>query len=127
MNVALDTNAYTALVKGDAATRVVVERADSIALPFVVVGELRAGFVSGRRATENERTLRQFLMKPRVSVVFADDQTTQNYAALFRQLRTQGTPIPTNDIWIAALVVQHGLTLHAHDKHFDHLPQLARI
>ncbi|MGB8297405.1 MAG: hypothetical protein WCG85_18415 [Polyangia bacterium] len=55
-----------------------------------------------------------------------DDQTTHQYASLYRQLRRQGTPIPTNDIWSAALVLQHGLTLHARDRHFDHLAQLVR-
>jgi tRNA(fMet)-specific endonuclease VapC len=67
-----------------------------------------------------------FLSKPEVYSLFADDQTTQQYASVYRQLRRQGTPIPTNDIWIAALVLQHGLTLHARDRHFDHLPQLLR-
>jgi len=62
-----------------------------------------------------------------VRVVFADDQTTHHYASVFRQLRKQGTPIPTNDMWLAALVLQHNLALHARDKHFDHLPQLLRV
>ena len=56
-----------------------------------------------------------------------DDQTTHHYASVFRQLRKQGTPIPTNDMWLAALVLQHNLALHARDKHFDHLPQLVRV
>jgi tRNA(fMet)-specific endonuclease VapC len=76
---------------------------------------------------ENERTLRRFLLKPGVGVLFADDQTTHHYAAVFGQLRKQGTPIPTNDVWLAALVLQHNLALHARDKHFDHLPQLVRV
>ena len=59
--------------------------------------------------------------------LYADDQTTQQYAAVFRQLRTQGTPMPTNDIWVAALVLQHNLVLHARDHHFDHVPQIVRM
>ena len=62
-----------------------------------------------------------------VHVPFADDQTTHHYASLFRQLRKQGTPIPTNDLWLAALVLQHNPVLHARDEHFDHLPQLVRV
>jgi predicted nucleic acid-binding protein len=58
--------------------------------------------------------------------LFADDQTTHHYASVFRQLRKQGTPVPTNDMWLAALVLQHNLALHARDKHFDHLPQIVR-
>ena len=95
--------------------------------PFVVLGELRAGFAHGRRTAENERLLQRFLLKNGVSVLYADDQTTHHYAAVFRQLRRQGTPIPTNDMWLAALVLQHNLLLHDRDKHFDRLPQLARV
>ena len=101
--------------------------AEVVALPFVVIGELRAGFAHGRRRAENERILRGLLLKEGVRVLFADDQTTHHYASLFRQLRQQGTPIPTNDMWLAALVLQHNLVLHARDKHFDHLPQIVRV
>ena len=124
MRVALDTNGYVDFCRGEAGTVDLLEKADSIHLPFVVLAELRAGFAVGRRGSENERVLGLFLGKPGVQVIYADDQTTHHYASLYRQLRRQGTPIPTNDIWIAALVLQHGLTLHARDRHFDHLPQL---
>ena len=127
MRVALDTNRYVDLCKGVVETVTIVEEAEVIVLPFVVLGELRAGFVHGRRQAENERVLRRFLLKGGVGVLFADDQTTHHYAAVFRQLRKQGTPIPTNDMWLAALVLQHNLVLHARDKHFDHLPQVVRV
>jgi tRNA(fMet)-specific endonuclease VapC len=127
MTVALDTNRYVDLCKGVVETVTVLEEAEAVVLPFVVLGELRAGFALGRRWVENERTLRRFLLKPGVGVLFADDQTTHHYAAVFGQLRKQGTPIPTNDVWLAALVLQHNLALHARDKHFDHLPQLVRV
>lgn len=127
MRVALDTNRYVDLCKGVIETVGVLEEADSIFLPFVVLGELRAGFALGRRPADNERVLRSFLLKDGVRVLFADDQTTHHYASVFRQLRKQGTPIPTNDMWLAALVLQHNLALHARDKHFDNLPQLVRI
>jgi len=126
MRVALDTNRYVDLCKGVEETVALLEEAEAILLPFVVVGELRAGFALGRRQTENERTLRRFLLKDGVRVLFADDQTTHHYASVFRQLRKQPTPIPTNDMWLAALVLQHNLVLHARDKHFDHLPQIVR-
>ena len=127
MRVALDTNRYVDLCKGVVETVTIVEEAEVIVLPFVVLGELRAGFVHGRRQAENERVLRRFLLKGGVGVLFADDQTTHHYAAVFRQLRKQGTPIPSNDMWLAALVLQHNLVLHARDKHFDHLPQVVRV
>lgn len=126
MRVALDTNRYVDLCRGSAETVTLLEEAEAIMLPFVVVGELRAAFAHGRRQAENERILRRFLLKDGVRVLFADDQTTHHYASVFRQLRKQGTPIPTNDMWLAALVLQHNLALHARDKHFDHLPQIVR-
>lgn len=127
MRVAIDTNRYVDLCRGIAETVALLEEAEAVLLPFVVLGELRAGFVHGRRQAENERTLRQFLLQDGVDVLFADDQTTHHYASVFRQLRKQGTPIPTNDMWLAALVLQHNLALHARDKHFDHLPQIVRV
>ena len=124
MRLALDTNRYVDLCKGVEETARLVSTAAVVLLPFVVLAELRAGFALGKRAAENERVLRRFLLKGGVSVLYADDQTTHQYAAAFRQLRLQGTPIPTNDLWIAALVLQHNLTLHARDRHFAHLPQI---
>ena len=127
MKVALDTNRYVDLCKGVVETVAILEEAEAVLVPFVVIGELRAGFAHGRRAAENERVLRSFLLKDSVQPLFADDQTTHHYAAVSRQLRKQGTPIPTNDMWLAALVLQHNLALHARDRHFDHLPQLVRV
>ncbi len=127
MRLALDANRYVDLCKGVEESASLVAGAAAVFLPFVVVAELRAGFALGRRGAENERVLRRFLLKDGVDVLFADDQTTQQYASVFRQLRLQGTPIPTNDIWIAALVLQHGLALHDRDRHFDRIPQIVRV
>ena len=124
VRLALDSNRYTDLCRDAAEVVALVEHAEAVFLPFIVLGELRAGFSLGTRGAENERVLRRFLMKPAVAVLFADDQTTHYYATIFRQLRRQGTPIPTNDLWIAALVLQHNLVLCARDQHFDHLPQI---
>lgn len=127
MRLALDTNRYVDFCRDVDGVAEILETAEAIYLPFPVVGELRAGFAVGSHGPENERTLRRFLMLTSVSVLFADEQTTHLYASLFRQLRVQGTPIPTNDIWIAALVLQHDLALYARDRHFDHLPQLVMV
>jgi tRNA(fMet)-specific endonuclease VapC len=127
VRLALDTNRYVDLCRGTAEVVELVEHAEAVWLPFAVMGELRAGFAVGRRGEDNERVLRRFLMKPGVAVLYADDQTTHHYAAVFRQLRRQGTPIPTNDLWIAALVLQHDLVLCDRDRHFDQLPQLVRV
>jgi predicted nucleic acid-binding protein len=71
--------------------------------------------------------LTRFLNSPRVRLLLPDEQTTYHYATLFVQLHGQGTPIPTNDLWIAALVLQHNLVLLARDAHFDHIAQLTRV
>lgn len=127
MRIAIDTNRYVDLCKGERETVEVLETATEVVLPFVVLAELRAGFLLGRRQVENERALSRLLLKDGVEVIYPDDQTTHHYASVYRQLRKQGTPIPTNDMWLAALVLQHNLALHARDKHFDHLPQLVRV
>ena len=126
MRLALDTNRYVDFCRGVADVAATLETADALFLPFAVLGELRAGFAVGSKGPANERTLRRFLMKPGVSVLLPDEQTTHHYGSIYRQLRTQGTPIPTNDMWIAALVLQHDLALYARDDHFDHLPQIVR-
>ena len=68
-----------------------------------------------------------FSSSPASVCFYPDEQTTHHYAAVYRQLRKQGSPIPTNDMWIAALVLQHSLVLFARDTHFDVLPQLTRV
>ena len=127
MRLALDTNRYADLCRGKARVVETVEAANEVWLPFIVVGELRAGFAVGGQGPRNEAVLRRFLMKPNVGVLYADEQTTYHYATVYRQLRKQGTPIPTNDMWIAALVLQHSLTLCDRDRHFDALPQITRM
>lgn len=127
MKLALDTNRYADLCRGDDSVIATLESADEVWLPFVVLGELRAGFAVGSQGPRNEAVLRRFLLKSEVGVLYADDQTTYHYATVYRQLRKQGTPIPTNDMWIAALVLQYSLVLCARDNHFDALPQLTRI
>ncbi len=127
MKLALDTNRYTDLCRGDPAVIEHVRSAERVFMPFIVLAELRAGFLVGARAQRNEPNLIRFLNSPRVRLLLADEQTMHHYARLFAQLRKQATPIPTNDIWIAALVVQYDLLLLARDSHFDHLPQISRL
>lgn len=127
LRVALDTNRYTDLARGKPEVLVVARRAEEIVLSFVVLGELRAGFLLGARSDANEGNLQRFLAQDRVSVAYPDEDTTHHYARLFAQLRRQGTPIPTNDLWIAAVVLQRGLFLCSRDAHFDLLPQLPRV
>ena len=124
MNIALDTNAYSDFMRGDAARTEVVRAARSISIPLVVLGELRAGFAAGNQESTNAANLERFLSSPRVCVLLPDEQTTHHYAQLHLQLRNKGASIPTNDLWIASLVFQHSLILCTSDRHFRRLPQV---
>jgi tRNA(fMet)-specific endonuclease VapC len=126
MNIALDTNAYSDFMRGDPARVQIVRTARQIHLPLVVLGELRAGFAAGSQKSTNAANLNRFLNSPRVSVLLPDEQTTHHYAQLYIQLRRKGAAIPTNDLWIAALVTQHNLILCTSDTHFEYLPQVVR-
>lgn len=125
MNIALDTNRFTDFFRGDEDLKAALHRPTSISIPFVVLGELRAGFLCGRKSLENERALVRFLSSPRCSILFPNEDTTHHYARLFQQLRASGTPIPTNDLWIAALCIQQDLHLLTRDGHFKKIPQLS--
>ena len=127
MRIALDTNRYTDFARNDASTVALLETCESIGVPFVVLGELRAGFAAGRRGRENETALARFLSKEGVVVLHSGDATVRHYAALAAQLRAQGTKIPTNDLWIASLSLEHGRTLATRDAHFRHIPQLPLV
>lgn len=124
MKILIDTNRYKDFCEGENSAVDILRRSSEIQIPFIVIGELRAGFACGMKGPENENVLSRFLKKPRVKTLFADEGTTRIYATLFRQLRVQGTPIPTNDLWIASLAVQHNLILFSRDAHFRKLPQI---
>lgn len=124
MNVALDTNAYRDFMRGNPRQVEIVRTARSIFVPLIVLGELRAGFAAGDRKSTNTANLQRFLGNPRVVLLLPDEQTAHHYAQLHLQLRRRGSPIPTNDLWIASLVVQHDLVLCTSDRHFRQIPQV---
>ena len=127
MKIALDSNRYTDFCRGEARAAEVIRAADDIRVPLIVVAELRAGFVFGDKRTENEKVLVRFLSSRRVRVLAPDEQTTHFYADIYAALRRKRRPIPTNDLWIAAIVLQHDLVLFDRDRHFDAVPQVPRL
>ena len=127
MKLALDTNRYVDLMTPLPQIVAIVEQAAEVFMPFAVLAELRAGFQDASRRSANESVLEKFMSRPFVRPLFPDDRTIDMYAKLYSELRRGGRMIPTNDLWIAALCVQHGLTLCSRDRHFDSLPQLARV
>jgi tRNA(fMet)-specific endonuclease VapC len=124
LRILIDTNRLTDSLRSDRAAIETLEAADEVWIPFVSVAEIRAGFLAGARSATNEGLIQAFLRLPGVGVLFADRETTAVYARLFVQLRKAGTPIPTNDLWIASLAVQHNLVLMSRDAHFEKLPQV---
>jgi tRNA(fMet)-specific endonuclease VapC len=127
VRVLIDTNRYRDFCAGVPEIVELLRTAELIHISFVTLAELRAGFLHGDPAKKNESILSQFLGRPRVRTLWPDEGTTHHYARLYLQLRRQGTPIPTNDLWIAALAAQHDLALSSRDGHFHSLPQLARV
>ena len=127
MRIAIDSNRYTDFCRGDEIAVHVLRSAHEILVPLVVVAEQRAGFAHGSRREKNEQVLTRFLNAKGIEVLCPDEQTTRVYAELYAYLQKKGTPIPTNDLWIAALVVQHNAVLFERDSDFDRLPQVARL
>lgn len=127
VEIIIDTNRYRDFCDGERRAVEVFKRVRAIQVPIVVVAELRAGFVMGSRSAGIEAVLARFLSRARVRVLRPDMATTHHYAGLFRQLRVAGTPIPINDLWIAALAAQDELSLFTRASHFDYLPQSPRV
>ena len=127
MRLLVDSNRYTEFAKGDPAVVARVESALEVFVPVIVLGELRSGFAFGSKRQKNEEVLEKFLASPDIHILVVDSETTNHYASVYSSLRRNGTPIPTNDIWIAALALQHDLTLDTGDSHFQHVPGLKLV
>lgn len=120
----LDTSAYSAAFRGNGAAKEAIQSAEELFLSPIVIGELLAGFAGGRHREKNEKELAEFLAVPSVSGLEIDQETARRYALILTSLRAAGTPIPTNDIWIAASAMQHGLELLTADDHFSKVGQI---
>lgn len=120
----LDTSGYAGYNRGDARLKPWFRAEIEILVPLVVVGELRAGFAAGNQRAENEALLRRFLDTPGVNVVTLADATTKLFAEIYLGLRRAGTPIGTNDMWIAAAAMEHDCELLTLDADFSRVPGL---
>lgn len=119
MRVLLDTNVYSALMKGQADAVDRVRRAERLLLSAVVVGELLFGFRSGSRYAKNLKELEAFLENPYVDFLPVTMATADRFGRVATWLRKKGTPIPTNDMWIAAHALETGADLVSYDHHFE--------
>ena len=121
----LDTDALSAAADDDPAIIALLGRADQIAIPVIALGEYRYGIAQSRHRASYAAWLKGLLHD--CLVLDANEPTTHHYAEITLELKRKGKPIPTNDIWIAALCRQHSLPLLSRDRHFDLVPGVRRI
>jgi predicted nucleic acid-binding protein len=111
-------------MRGHPAIKSSLQRADEIIVNTIVLGELASGFIKGRRRGKNQEELRRFLSSPRVNVVDVTEETAERYGVILNSLWKTGTPIPTNDIWIAASAMEHGLQILTTDADYQKVGQV---
>ena len=119
--IAIDTNIYTSFKCNDQGVVEAFRGCDLIGVDIAVIAELFSGFSLGANERKNRRELEAFLNSPRVEMLLHDLETAEYYALIVRRLKAKGKPIPTNDIWIAANAMKHGLALYSFDKHFEEI------
>ncbi len=117
--ILLDTNAYTAFLKGDESILDALAQAKTVFMSVFVLGELYAGFKGGSKETKNRKQLDDFLHRPSVRILTATQETSEIFGTIKNWLKLAGTPIPINDVWIAAHATESGSHLVTYDSHFN--------
>jgi len=123
----IDTNIYSYALKGDDGVVEVLKKSEQIGISVISIGELLSGFKGGGREQKNREELGIFIDSPRVVVHSVDEDTSEFYAEILNNLREIGRPVPTNDIWIAAVAFQNGLKLFTKDEHFKAIAGLSLV
>ncbi len=126
-SVLIDTNFYVAMMRGEAFARDIVHQSENIILCPIVLGELLFGFKNGDHERRNLEQLRNLLNRPSIKTIEITIKTSEFFALITSQLKKSGTPIPTNDIWIASCAMEHGLTLATRDAHFKKITNLLLV
>jgi tRNA(fMet)-specific endonuclease VapC len=122
--IILDTNAYTQLLTGREDVLDIISTADTLYMSIFVLGELYTGFSGGSKEQENREILNRFLLKPTVKILNATLETADVFGMLKSKLKAAGTPLPINDIWVAAHAIETGSVLISFDKHFNKISGL---
>lgn len=122
--ILLDTNAYSKLLAGDEKVLSILAESDVVYMSIFVLGELYAGFKGGNKEQENKQLLKMFIQKPTVEILEATEETSQVFGQVKNDLKKAGTPLPINDVWIAAHTLESGSTLITYDIHFQEIPDL---
>lgn len=123
----LDTSGYSHFQRGEASIVTLLDRAEWVGVPAVVLGELRTGFLLGHRQQRKESDLREFLDNPVVEELVIDTEASRHYAEIVVDLRRAGTPLPTNDLWIAAVAARHGALVLTYDAHFEKIARVGSV
>jgi tRNA(fMet)-specific endonuclease VapC len=124
--ILVDTNAYTRLLTGQEDVLDVIGSAETVYMSIFVLGELYAGFAGGTKERGNKDTLNRFLLKPSVKILNATSETAEVFGIVKQDLKRAGTPLPINDVWIAAHALETGSTLITYDSHFKNIAGLRR-
>ena len=124
MRVVGGTSAYSAFMHGRPELKLALQWAEEIYMSPIVLRQLQSGCRRGKHQARNEKGLEEFLDAPRVELIPILDSTAVRYAEILSYLRRAGTPLPTNDVWIAASAMEHGLRVVTTDKHFQEVPQI---
>jgi len=123
----LDTSAYSHFLRGEEEVVAILDRAEWVGVPTVTLGELRTGFLLGGHGLRNEAELQRFLANPVVEVLVVDEEVSRHYAEIVTDLRAAGTPLPTNDIWIAATAARSGALVLTYDRHFQAMARVGSV
>jgi tRNA(fMet)-specific endonuclease VapC len=118
----LDTNAYVRLLAGNTNVLTAVASTEIVFMSIFVLGELHAGFSGGSKQRENNTILMRFLSKPSVKILNGTHETARIFGSLKDKLKQSGTPLPINDVWIAAHGIETGSVLITYDRHFHKIP-----
>ncbi len=124
VKILLDTSAYSTFLAGNREMKEIIQHAEEIVLNPVVLGELFSGFSLGTKEKQNKEILYEFLSSERIRILDIDFETSLRYAVILKYLYSQGTPIPTNDMWIASSAMQYGLKVITFDNHYSKIPQI---
>ena len=127
MKVCLDTNAYSSLRRGNERLLGLLNECDEILMPAATYAELTYGFLRGGKLNENELLLNSFLAEDHVSFQPVTQSIAERWGYVKAVLAQKGTPIPENDIWIAATALETGARLISYDHHFDLVGGLIRL
>jgi tRNA(fMet)-specific endonuclease VapC len=127
MRCCVDTSAYSQFKRGDQQVVQLLDRADWVGVPVVVLGELWLGFLLGSRAARNQAELAAFIDHAAVEPLPVDEEVARIYAEIVVDLRKAGTPLPTNDIWVAATAARAGATVLTYDAHFTAIKRVGSL